>query len=119
MSEIICYKWNNADVKWKDANFTWKEACLVIEIIKSIGGPNTNIVKVYRSLPKRKKRDLITLITKISSLDDDYANYRSELTKEKLPMVKVTVKDVEMLAKAVLGTKIEITDVNYEKLKKS
>ena len=119
MAQVKCYRWDDADYKWNETPFTWREGCVVIELIKEIGGPNTNIVKAYKRLSKDKKKTLITLITKIAAVDKDYADYRSELTKQKGSGVKVTIKDVEILAKAVLGIKIEITNVNNEKDKKS
>lgn len=115
MAQVKCYKWNDADMKWKDANFTWKESCVVIELIQALGGPNTSVVKAYRSLSKDKKRILVTLITKIASMDKEYDDYRSELTKEKSSRVNVTIKDVEILAKAVLGIQIEVKNVGKRK----
>ena len=119
MAQVKCYRWDDADYKWNETPFTWKEGCIVIELIKAIGGPNNNIVKAYKRLSKDKKKTLITLITKIAKVDKDYADYRSELTKQKGVGIKVTVRDVEVLAKVVLGIKIEITNVNNEKDEKS
>lgn len=119
MAQVKCYRWDDTDFKWNETPFTWKEGCLVIELIKAVGGPNTNIVKNFKRLSKDKKKTLITLITKVASVDKDYADYRSELTKQKGTGIKITIKDVEILAKAVLGIKIEVKNVNDENNEKS
>ena len=119
MAQLKCYRWDDTDFKWNETPFTWKEGCIVIELLKAVGGPNTNITKAYRRLSKDKKKVIISLITRIASVDKDYADYRSELHKQKPSGVKVTVKDIEVLAKAVLGIKVEITNVNDKKDKKS
>ncbi len=110
MSETICYTWDNADVKWSEANFTWAEGCIVSHIVNEIVGGG-NITQIRRNLSKKDKKILITLITKISSMDNDYELYRSELTKEKNNDINITIKDVEIMAKAVLGIVIEIKNV--------
>lgn len=117
MAQLKCYRWDDTDFKWNETPFTWKEGCIVLELIK--GAVNTSIVKAYKSLSKDKKKIIISLITRIASVDKDYADYRSELHKQKPSGVKVTIKDVEILAKVVLGIKVEITNVNDEKDKKS
>jgi len=119
MAQLKCYRWDDTDFKWNETPFTWKEGCIVIELLKAIGGPNTSITKAYRRLSKDKKKVIISLITRIASVDKDYADYRSELHKQKPSGVKVTIKDIEILAKAVLGIKVEITNVNDKKDKKS
>ena len=116
MAKLKCYRWDDTDFKWNETPFTWKEGCIVLELIK--GGPNVNIVKNYKRLSKDKKKVIISLITRIAAVNKDYADYRSELHKQKPSGVKVTVKDVEVLAKVVLGIKIEITNVNDKKDKK-
>lgn len=116
MPQLKCYKWNDTDFKWNETPFTWKEGCIVIELINA--AVNTNIVKAYRKLPKEKKNVIISLITKISDVDKDYAEYRSNLQKEKPKGMMMTIKDVEIMAKEVLGLKIEITNVNDKKDKK-
>lgn len=115
MTQLKCYRWNDTDYKWNETPFTWKEGCIVIEFIKEVGAPNTSIVQAYRRLPKDKKKVIVSLITRIASVDKDYADYRSELFKNKPSGIKIGVKDVEILAKAVLGIKVEITNVNNEK----
>lgn len=115
MAQLKCYRWNDTDFKWNETPFTWKEGCIVIEFIKAVGAPNTSIVQAYRRLSKDKKKVIISLITRIASVDKDYADYRSELHKQKPSGIKIGVKDVEILAKAVLGIKVEVTNVNNEK----
>lgn len=118
MAQLKCYRWDDTDFKWNETPFTWKEGCIVLELIKAVGAVNTNIVKAYKRLSKDKKKVIVSLITRIAAVDKDYADYRSELHKQKPSGVKVTIKDVEVLAKAVLGIKIEITNVNDKKDKK-
>jgi len=108
----ICYTWDDAPFSWNSTEFTWKDFCTASEFIDEVlkdatGSPS----KVFRKLSKNKKLDIVELLIRVYSLDPNQTDYLSRLSKEKSDDVNITISDVEILAKEVLGTKLKIANI--------
>ena len=91
--------WNNANIIWNDNPYTWDDIALVEEIIK--GGRVTDDEYVHPLFQdEKKKKRLVKLI---------YKTQGKVLKEEKeIKEIKITVKDVKILAKEVLGINVTI-----------
>lgn len=109
----VCYKWKEAATLWKAANWKWSECKLVIEIV---GGPGEKALPqwLWEEVPydpyaKEKRKRFIRLLAKVKGYPD------FDKQKEIRDDIKITVEDVRMVVKAVLGIdlKVEKEDLNY------
>jgi len=91
--------WNNANIIWNDNPYTWDDIALVKEVIK--GGRATDDEYLHPLLQdEKKKKRLVKLI---------YKTQGKVLKEEKeIKEIKITVKDVKILAKEVLGINVTI-----------
>lgn len=102
MSTIKKYlEWEQTEyqIQWDNNPYTWDDVAVLIEVLDQIGigGP----IEAYKKLDKEKKKRLITLI----------ANVRGEEFKEEKYVqedIDVIVKDIEIVAKEVLGIELKI-----------
>lgn len=88
------------NINWSNNPYTWDEVFVLIGIIEEIGGlggPETG----YKKLEKEKKKKLITLIAKVRGEEFKEEAYKNE-------DIKVIVKDIEIVAKEVLGIELKI-----------
>ena len=97
------FTWNSANFTWNDNPYTWDDVALVEEVIDEIqrrgGMVDDDYVHPLFQDEKKKKR-LIKLI---------YKTQGKVLKEEKeIKEIKVTVKDVKILAKEVLGINVKI-----------
>ena len=95
--------WDNANVIWNDNPYTWDDIALVEEAVEEIqrrGGPtDDDFIHPFFDDEKKNKR-LVKLI---------YKTQGKVLKEEKeIKEIKVTVKDVKILAKEVLGINVTI-----------
>lgn len=109
MSQRLAFKWGNSNFAWS-ANpfpnqsknpFTWNDCALVTEIVEELkkgGGSFSGLSGIWDD--KRKKKRFIKLLCRVQGEE-----YRE--TKEVLDC-KITVKDVELVVKEVLGVNIKI-----------
>lgn len=89
------------DIEWSNNPYTWDEVFVLIELIEEIqglGGPEIG----YQKLGKEKKKKLITLIAKVRGEEFKEEAYKNE-------DIKVIAKDIELVAKEVLGIDLKIT----------
>jgi hypothetical protein len=108
-------KWEGANFLWNSNPYTWNEVEIAAEVIGSSGGwpglaqtvkrkkPNEILQKVEK-LDKEKKERFIKLVCKIRGIE----TYSGQKTVKE--DIKVTVKDIELIAKEVLG--IDLTAEN-------
>ena len=100
MSNII---WDNADFTWDNNSFTWSEIALAEEAVEETrrrgrASDDDFIHPLFDDENKNKR--LIKLI---------YKTQGKILKEEKeIKEIKVTVKDVKILAKEVLGINVKI-----------
>ena len=95
--------WNNANVVWNDNPYTWDDIALVEEAVEEIqrrGGPTDDDFVHPLFDDEKKNKRLVKLIQKPQG---------KVLKEEKeIKEIKVTVKDVKILAKEVLGINVTI-----------
>lgn len=90
--------WNQTNIKYKNANWTWSEKELVEELVSG-GGDESAIAGWQQKYPKKKKK-VIRMLCKIKGKKfDESKDYKD---------IKLTVKDVQLLAKEVLGIELNI-----------
>ena len=109
------YKWNTANFTYniaptdtKKSRYTWDDVALVTEvlpppddgevIIRGRGSDEEYIHPLFKD--EEKKKRLIKLICKVQGIE-----YKEE---KEIKETKVTVKDVKILAKEVLGINVKI-----------
>lgn len=112
----ICYKWKETAVIWKTANWKWSECKLVIEIVGTPGVPGEKALPqwLWEEVPhdpyaKRKRKQFIRLLAKVKGYPD--FEKQTEIRDD----IKITINDVRMVVKSVIGIdlKIEKEDLNY------
>lgn len=92
--------WEDVNVLWNDNPYTWDEVIALIEVVDgTLGGASP--VEAYQKLEKEKKKKLITLIAKVRGEEFKEEAYKNE-------DIKVIVKDIEIVAKEVLGIELKI-----------
>ena len=94
------YQWNAANFKWNENIYTWDDCALIIDIVTSLGGGGSG--PGYDNLipDKKKKKKFIKLLCKVQGVD-------YEKNKEILD-TRIFIKDIKMVAEAVLGVSIKI-----------
>ena len=98
-------KWNTANFTWKNANYTWEEVQLVEEIQKIIRGGNFD-EEIYK-YDAEKKRRLIKLILKV------HGDTITESKQKEIKQYKIKAKDIRIVVKEVLGTKMIAENVSF------
>lgn len=97
------FTWNSANFAWNDNPYTWDDVALVEEAVEEVqrrGGmvDDDYVHPLFRDENKNKR--LVKLI---------YKTQGKVLKEEKeIKEIKVTVKDVKILAKEVLGINVKI-----------
>ena len=92
------YQWNTANFKWNENEFTWDDCALIIDIVTSLGGTGFGYDNLVPN--KKKKKKFIKLLCKVQGVD-------YEKNKEILN-TRIFIKDIKMVAEAVLGVSIKI-----------
>ncbi len=92
------YAWNTANFNWNQNQFTWDDCALIIDIISSLGRGGAS----YEDLipDKKKKKQFIKLLCKVQGIS-------YEETKQ-IVNSNIFIKDIELVAKEVLGINIKI-----------
>ena len=100
-------KWGDNEIIWNDNPYTWDDVALVEEVVNEVqeeaqrrGGmvDDDYVHPLFRD--ENKKKRLVKLI---------YKTQGKVLKEEKeIKEIKVTVKDVKILAKEVLGINVKI-----------
>ena len=98
-------KWSTANFTWKNANYTWEEVQLVEEIQEIIRGGNFD-EEIYK-YDAEKKRRLVKLILKV------HGNTITESKKREIKQYKIKAKDIRIVVKKVLGTKMIAENISF------
>jgi hypothetical protein len=111
---VVCYKWGECDVLWKNANWTWSECSLVQEIVGNLNRPGIpgELVlptwlqddKPYSPYDKEKRKRFIRLIAKVKG------EAEFDEKKEVMEDIKITIKDIKLVTRAVRGIDIQILE---------
>ena len=102
----IIYKWNNADFDWNAEsvvgykNYTWDEATLITQASDGITDESWN------QWDKEKKKKLIKLILKV------HGDTITESKKREIKQYKIKARDIRIVVKEVLGTKMIAENVS-------
>ena len=95
--------WDSADFTWDNNLYTWEDIALVEEVVEELQQKRGVIDEDYVHplfRDEKKNKRLIKLI---------YKTQGKVLKEEKeIKEIKVTVKDVKILAKEVLGINVKI-----------
>lgn len=92
------YQWNTANFNWNQNQFTWDDCALIIEIVSSLGRGATSYEDPIPD--KKKKKQFIKLLCKVQGIS-------YEETKQ-IVNSNIFIKDIELVAKEVLGINIKI-----------
>tara|TARA_Y100000592_G_scaffold95556_1_gene162317 strand:- start:2272 stop:2559 length:288 start_codon:yes stop_codon:yes gene_type:complete len=93
----IPVKWNTANFKWINANYTWDEVQLVEELYRTRG----------EDFDDKKKKRLVKLILKV------YGNTITETKRREIKQYKIKTKDIRIVVKEVLGTKMIAENISF------
>jgi hypothetical protein len=104
--------WSAVDVQWRNANWTWKEVELVEEILSGnqpgVPGewarPPWLEDKPYNAWDKEKRKVFVRLICKVKG--EPAFDEGKEIRED----IKITVKDIKLVVKAVKGIDVEILE---------
>jgi hypothetical protein len=99
-------KWEDADFLWDSNSYTWSELKLAGEVAEIINGPGEFDEEIYK-YDAEKKRKLIKLILKV------HGNTITESKKIEIKQYKITAKDIRLVVKKVLGTKIMAENISF------
>lgn len=106
MSKI---SWGEADFIWSNNPYTWEEVRLAGKVFDT-SGPYLDRVE---KLSKEEKKKFIELVVKVKG-NQEYSS--PHIYTEKKPVktenVKVTVDDVKLVLKEVLGINLEIDNIH-------
>lgn len=97
--QYLVWEQTEHDIQWDNNPYTWDDVAIIIEVLESMGAAGP--IEGYKKLDKQKKKRLIKLI----------ANVRGEQFKEEKYInedIDVIVKDIEIVAKEVLGIEIKL-----------
>ena len=97
--------WSDNSIIWNSNLFTWDEVQLVEEIQKIIRGGNFD-EEIYK-YDAEKKRRLIKLILKV------HGDTITESKKREIKQYKIKAKDIRIVVKEVLGTKMIAENVSF------
>ena len=96
-------KWTEANKTWVDNTWKWSDVELVVELVEAVvGGGRGAARRKAKEWPEEKQKQLIKLICKVKGVEYIEEKYKKE-------GIKVTAKDIEMLAEAVLGIKLDVS----------
>ena len=97
--------WDNANFTWDNNPHTWDEVLLVIEVVESVGGGGVIEDDMPWMKNQDKKKRLVKLICKVQG---------KTITEEKeIKKYKITVKDIKLVAKEVLGIEIMTENIKF------
>lgn len=107
---VICYKWGECPIQWNMADWTWSECRVVADLLSAAPPFFPDWLNKPKDEEEREKRKrFIRLLCKVKG--------KPVYDKQKLVRddIKVTVKDVEEVVKAVSGIdlKVEKEKLNY------
>ena len=95
----IPIKWDTANFTWKNANYTWEETQLA-QLLKNAGEED------WYQWKNEKRERLIKLILKV------HGNTITESKKREIKQYKIKARDIRIVVKEVLGTKMIAENVS-------
>jgi len=104
-------KWEDANFKWNDAIpgniYTWDDVKFLEELVDGHGATADGILwHIDQADPEKKKR-FIRLVCKVKGIET-YSGQKTIKTDD----IDITVKDVELVIKEVLGKSITVENIN-------
>jgi hypothetical protein len=93
--------WNNADFEWDNNSYTWDEVELVKQLISAAGEEE------WPQWNEQKKKKFIKLILKV------YGDTITESKQKEIKQYKIKAKDIKIVVKEVLGTKVLAENISF------
>ena len=91
--------WDNANILWNNNEFTWDDVVLIQRI--------TSAGEDYNLWEKEDKDKLVKLILKV------HGNTITESKKREIKQYKIKAKDIKIVVKEVLSTKMMAENVSF------
>ena len=88
-------------IQWDSNPYLWEEVYVLIEVIEEAGGEGGPIGPAYEKLPEEKKKKLIKLILKVKEETIEEEKYKQN-------DIKVIAKDIQLVAKKLLGVEMKV-----------
>lgn len=88
-------------IQWDSNPYLWEEVYVLIEVIEEAGAEGGPIGPAYEKLPEEKKKKLIKLILKVKEETIEEEKYKQN-------DIKVIAKDIQLVAKKLLGVEIKV-----------
>ncbi len=92
--------WIRTDVRWKCSDWTWGDRAVAEEIVDVSGGGDEHAIAGWEKQYPKKKKKIIKILCKIKNKKFDESKDYKE--------IKLTVKDVKLVAKEVLGIDLKV-----------
>jgi len=96
-------KWNEANFKWNDNPHIWN---LVVEL-STLVETGADVIQAIKEFEPEKKKRFIRLVCKVKGIEH-YSGQKTIKTDD----INITVKDVELVIKEVLGKSITVENVH-------
>ena len=90
---------------WNKTPYTWEERLFVWDLV-AIGGGGDFDEEIYK-YDAEKKRKIIKLILKV------YGSTITETKKREIKQYKIKAKDIKLVVKEVIGTKLIAEDISF------
>ena len=103
-----CYTWSNLNLPWINVNWTWDECQTVNEIVEIVGSGSLNPneqINDWVNKDKKRSEKVIRLVCKVKG-------YSKKKLKSVNENAKVTIKDIQLIVKAVKNIDLRV-EIKY------
>jgi len=99
--------WNEGDIIWSDNPYKWSEIAIVAKVA---GGASYQ--EEYDKLSKEEKKKFIEVVVKVKSNLEYASPHIYNEKKEVQDGLEVSVEDIKLVIKEVLGVNLEIDNIH-------
>ena len=103
--------WDNANFTWDNNSYTWDEVELVEKVVTDLGGtdgsyPEDPVKALDDNFTPDEKKRFLKLVCKVKGIE----TYSGQKTIK--DDINITAKDIQLVAKKVLGIDIMAENIN-------
>ena len=102
--------WDEANFLWNDNPYTWDDVRFIIDVAK--GGGNPDLIKKELDRDEEKKKRFIEILVKVKGNQEYSSPHIYNQKKEVQDNLEVSVEDIKLVVKEVLGINLEIKNIH-------